>query len=621
MKSRGRLPVIESSIVSSSLTRASNNLSLRFTRDFELVKRLGSLARGKAGPILVVLVMCIAAAQIISTYVILGQTWDEPFHIAAGMEWLQFKKYRVENLHPPLARVAVALGPFLAGRRLTGTGLSWEKAWREGNNLLDGHRSYFHNLTLARLGVLPFFLLATALVWLWSERLFGEPTGVLSALLFANLPPVLAHSGLATTDMASAALCAGALFSLTLWLDKPDFPRSLLLGAAVAAAVLAKFSALIFLPACIIPILLVRFLTNRMAGVKLFGWGKGACVAAVTAVLLIWAGYRFSTTALASPEARPHKRIDRIVGAQGPFHDVAYRLVEAPLFLMPEFASGLWSLIEKNRGGEGSFFMGQRRTAGVWYYFPAVLAIKTPIPFILFAVIGSSGLFSKLKKVPDWRPAVPLISALVILVVCLASNINLGVRHILAIYPMISIVAGFGAATVWQSRAIGFGMPLLAVVFLSWQMGSAIRTGPDYLAYFNSLAGANPANILVDSDLDWGQDLPRLRDALEAWHVKKLSIAYFGTADLARFHLPELQSLVPHQCTMGWVAISLTTLKTGTYGRPGAPGFMMSGNNGFRWLENYQPVALIGSSIRLYFIPERSCSSQTPLKRRTTVDP
>lgn len=86
-------------------------------------------------------------AQIVSTYGILSQTHDEAAHIGTGMEWIQHHKYTAEHLHPPLARIAVAMGPFVAGRRLTNPNLTRSIAWREGNDLLfDG--SYFRNLAL-----------------------------------------------------------------------------------------------------------------------------------------------------------------------------------------------------------------------------------------------------------------------------------------------------------------------------------------------------------------------------------------------------------------------------------------------------------------------------------------
>jgi hypothetical protein len=118
----------------------------------------------------------IAAARIVSTYRIFSQTFDEPAHVAAGMEWRDAGTYTLEPLPPPLARVAVALGLFLDGLRFTvpdPSASSIDHMWEEGNALLYAGGRYSRHLTLARLGVLPFFLATTGLVWAWSRILFG----------------------------------------------------------------------------------------------------------------------------------------------------------------------------------------------------------------------------------------------------------------------------------------------------------------------------------------------------------------------------------------------------------------------------------------------------------------
>lgn len=159
----------------------------------------------------VLLLAGIGAVRIIATYSVFSQTYDEPAHIAAGMQWLDKGLYTYETLHPPLARVAVAFLPFLDGLRSMGQNDTWQEMWRDGNEILHARGSYYWNLALARLGVLPFFLLATGVVWGWSRRLFGNTTALLATILFTTLPPILAHSGLATTDMALTATFAADL--------------------------------------------------------------------------------------------------------------------------------------------------------------------------------------------------------------------------------------------------------------------------------------------------------------------------------------------------------------------------------------------------------------------------
>jgi hypothetical protein len=130
---------------------------------------------------------------------------------------------------------------------------------------------------------------------------------------------------------------------------------------------------------------------------------------------------------------------------------------------------------------------------------------------------------------------------------------------------------------------------------VGWQVAAGLRVHPDYLAYFNEAAGAHPERILIDSDLDNGQDLWRLADTLRARGVKEVALAYAGSATVAEHGMPRIRWLEPHRPDTGWVAASLWSLKLGSLNQPG--------HDDFAWLERYRPVAQVGRSIRLYYIP------------------
>ena len=125
-------------------------------------------------------------------------------------------------------------------------------------------------------------------------------------------------------------------------------------------------------------------------------------------------------------------------------------------------------------------------------------------------------------------------------------------------------------------------------MLLLWHLIAGTVAHPDYLAYFNFLAMGHPERIVVDSDLDWGQDLVRLSKYARKRNITELSLAYFGTADIRRHGLPTIRQLRRNKPTTGWVAISLFSLKT---------------NPAYKWLETYEPITTIGKSIRLYYIP------------------
>src|SRR6266704_4414368 len=168
----------------------------------------GFLTRPAGWSICLSLLLAVGVLRIVSTYHVFNATIDEASHIAGGIEWWDKGTYTLETKHTPLARVSVALGPYLAGVRWMGF-----KAWRDTYPILTTTGNYWHNLTLGRLGVLPYFIIATLVVFFWTKRLFGAPTALVAAAVFTLLPTMLAHSAVATTDVPLAAMFCWALYA------------------------------------------------------------------------------------------------------------------------------------------------------------------------------------------------------------------------------------------------------------------------------------------------------------------------------------------------------------------------------------------------------------------------
>lgn len=562
---------------------------------------------------ILVLFAAIAVAGVVSTYSVFNQTWDEPMHVASGMEWLQYGTYTYEDLHPPLARIAVAAGPYLSGIRLSKRDQKPEEKWTQGNELFAARGNYLHNLALARLGVLPFFFLALGIVWYWTRRLFGKWTAVAAAGLFTLLPPVLGHASLATTDLPLTATLVLALYAFTRWLERPATRQSLLLGMAAGLAILTKFSAVLFLPACCAAVLLCWLFARDKPTPRLrqgiMPRLKQLALATLILAAAVLACYRFSFDPMILPGERPHLFLDRLLGQQGRWHDLAYHLAETTPFPVPQFIHGISTATSRVSSPENMYLLGQVRTRGWWYFFPVALAVKTPIAFLILTMLGAVAVIRRWrKKGHDWQVLTPLAAALSLLLVCLPIKFNIGLRHILPIYAFLSMLAGFGLTELWHvARARWLGR-VLAGGLAGWMVLSTGMAHPDYLAYFNEFADSHPERILVDSDLDWGQDLRRLSADLRTRGVTHVAIAYNGTADLSIMNLPSFKILAPCEHATGWIAVSLYKLQM---------SMPSVGCGGYSWLEAYEPAALIGKSIRLYRIPGTG-EATTPL---STVKP
>jgi len=103
------------------------------------------------------------------------------------------------------------------------------------------------------------------------------------------------------------------------------------------------------------------------------------------------------------------------------------------------------------------------------------------------------------------------------------SRINIGIRHILPVYVGFSILAASGLMELLHLRLVKWGLALAG-----WLVVSSWTAHPDYLAYFNEIGGGHPERIVIDSDLDWGQDMKRLAVRLRGLHVDEFRLSPFN---------------------------------------------------------------------------------------------
>lgn len=504
--------------------------------------------------------VALASVRIIATYTVFNHTIDEPAHIACGMEWLDKKVYRYEPQHPPLARVMTAIGPYLAGEH------SWGKPDKnnEGAAILYADNHYDRMLALARLGILPFFWLASLVVYLWTRRSFGEPAALFATICFTFLPPALAHAGLATTDMALTATFGAAFLAMLVWLEQPTWGKSALFGAALASSILSKFSVLAFFPAATVAALICYLIFQRPNAVYLLSIAKSRALpllfAAVVACVLIWAGYRFSFNKIPAPE----------------------------LF------AGVQQVIDHNRIGHPGYLLGEIRDTGWWYFYPVVLTVKTPL-----ALLGLLGVGAVVgwKRRREAGYLIPLAFVIGILVFAAFSRINIGVRHVLPVYIAFSVVAGIGAQWLWNAKP---GARWILAGLMLWMIASSALSHPDYLPYFNALAGDQPEKITVDSDLDWGQDMKRLGARLQEVGAREVTFDPFIVAHLEAVHgFPPIKPLNPEGPAPGWNAVSLTMLKVFRMGlNHNYPDFKL-------WPEHIPPTERVGKGVLLWYFPPR----------------
>jgi hypothetical protein len=509
--------------------------------------------------ILLTLLIVFTAARVATTYRLFSQTNDEPFHLAAGYDFLLTGRQTSDPQHPPLARVLFAV-PFLrTPPPPTADGLA------RGNALLLRDNRYTQNLGRARIGNLLFLAIGMAAVALWARYLISPAAGLIAALLFASTPAVLAHAGLATTDMAVTAMLPAALYALTCFLDLPSAPRTILLGIAIALGLLSKYSFIVYFPIAALVLIIVR---RRCPLLKLMA-------AAAIAAFLVWATFRFTFTSLQAADPRAADMCAEV------FH--APRLATAFRLPAPDYVNGFIEVARHDRHGHRAFLFGEMRDGGGWwYYFPVALFFKTPIPLLLLAVAGIGMLIARRKF------DIPLI-ALAILAVAMTSHINIGIRHLLPIYAPLAVAAAFAVAELRRFRA-------LSITLIAWLLIGIGIAHPDYLPWFNGCVGSHPETILNDSNLDWGQDVLRLVRTSRTLKIPHLTTSLATTADLDRIGLPPHTNLEAMSEVHGYLAISEMMLAQGHAYSPAVHDWLTE-------LIGQKPYRTVGTSIRLYKLP------------------
>ena len=196
------------------------------------------------------------------------------------------------------------------------------------------------------------------------------------------------------------------------------------------------------------------------------------------------------------------------------------------------------------------------------------------------------------------RAWLPLAFSAGVLGVAMFSHINIGIRHVMPIYSGMCITAALGLGALLESPMRRY-KAWIALILLAWYGGSSLASHPDYLPYFNALAGAHPENIVVDSDLDWGQDMKRLAATLHEVGATQVYFLPMTLGDLRSEYgfPPVIDRIDPFHPMPGWNAVSLTVLKQRRLGLLGRYW------NVPLWPDRVEGGKLIGKSTRLYFYP------------------
>ena len=552
-------------------------------------------------------------ALTVGSYTQQSATVDEPQHLTAGYTALRLHDYRIDQEHPPFLRLWAAL-PLLAmpDVRLDTNTVSWQTGqdWDFSHHFLYELNDADHLLYRARFMTVLLGIVLGVLVFSWALELFSFWTAVAVLALYCLEPNILAHSSLVTTDLGVTCFICGALYFLWRLTRRLTFGNAAGLAVFFTLAQVSKFSGLVLWP--IVALLLVMRILREGAWPYEFG-GRGELrslrpkVLAMAAVVLllaftsyvtIWAVYGFHygpTTPSAdlallqkNPQLLDHAHTTATVANWLDKHR-----------LLPDTYTHSLVLSQVKSQRRSAYLAGEFSRSGWWYYFPVAFLVKTSLT-VLFLFI--CGLVLSAKTRTRWKSedAFIILPMAAYLGVAMTAHLNIGLRHILPIYPLVLLICG---VTLEEMR-VRWRPSLLAVPIAIAAVELAL-VYPHYIAYFNQLI-RGPQNghlVLLDSNLDWGQDLKPLKHWMDAHHVEEVNLGYFGTADPAYYGIrgPRLvgsPSFLTAQITEprlpGYVAVSVQNLHGVRQGE--------SSREFYAPLLEREPTAIIGYSIHVYWV-------------------
>lgn len=456
-------------------------------------------------------------------------TVDEFAHLPAGYYYWQTRDFRLYAKNPPLIKMSAALPLNLLKpcfepdlKKFPQTG--W-LPWFFANDFMVRNRAEFINIFQAGrlMTILLGSLLGLALFFAAKSR-YGRTGAFLSLTAWVFCPEALAHSMMATVDIGASLCIFLAVLTLLNYLNKPDWKRTLLAGFCLGLAQLAKFSSLallVFYP--LAPFFLLWPFRKDRLKIRSFALRSGQVLTMLLLCLIVVAaGYGFQGLFKKTADFRFQSRLMAEV-------QKIFRPWPAPF---PEtYLKGLDGQIRDMESGEfANYLMGRWYSGVSRKYFPIALILKVPIPIQLLALFALALGFRPGKKRLKFSPEEMLLLAVIawlLLLFSLKNSLQIGVRYLLPLFPLGLLM------TARLAKNAGMLRRILTASLMLWLALETIYFYPHYLSYFNEFAGGpkNGHKFLLDSNLDWGQDLPALADFMKQNKIDRIELDYFGHAD------------------------------------------------------------------------------------------
>lgn len=571
---------------------------------------------------------------------------DEVAHIPSAYSYLHYGDYRLNPEHPPLIKDLAGLPlqfmnlkfPDENAAWTTDVNGQWETGWTFLYHIGNNPEAI---LFWARLPILLLAIAFGVVLYRFCWKRWGKAVALLALFFYAFSPNLIAHAHYVTTDLGASVFIFLALVAFVRFTEQSTRYNLFLLALALAAAQLAKFSAVLLFPFLgVASLLLVVLGEGRVKWKSRFATLTGGLIlASLLSVLLVWVAYVPHTVNM--PQDVQDRLIRGALYAPNtiPIVNVLTSINDLPIFKpLAQYILGITMVFTRVSDGNLTYLNGQISNQSFHLYFPELFVFKTQIAFLILSLAGLASGAWLLWRHPSHSVFLALKSswarhqmewtlgafAVFYFAVSVVGNLNLGIRHILPIYIPLFVIVAISTVKLLRrlSESVRWKIPSAVALggLLLWYGVSAAVTYPSFTSYFNEFTGGSngAGGYFSDSSVDWGQDLLRLKNYVAAHpEINHIAVDYFGGA-IPQYYFCDRTNdangrLIPNgsgydcsnsvyeewHATYGeyrgqYIAVSETYLQNDRYysGQAGVPGYSK--------LRAMEPIAKIGGSIYVY---------------------
>lgn len=533
---------------------------------------------------IVIFLALVFTALAVSSLSIKSPVCDESaHHVPVGYVFLKTGDFTFATDSPVLARYIGAF-PLL----FMNVQLPLERTFWARDDRAEFSREFLYSLNrniseriifMARLPMVLLAVFGGLYLFFWVRKNYDEVTALFAAFFYFLSPNILAHARFATTDIGAAVFIMCSVLSFWSFLKSFGNKEAVISGVFLGLALMTKYSALLLLPAYLITLI-----------VK--GKGRGFAVfflVLAVSFIVLWAGYAFEFKPFLQGVLREGPKVElfrSIITQINPSasEETIENYVQY-LYTMPiplsSYLLGVIGVLKHGAEGAATYFLGEWGSKGNPLYYLVGFLIKTPLPVIISFVAGTVLTLRKEKL----RPLGLYLLFIIFLFAIMASraNLQIGMRYLLPVYPLVFIIASIFIVELFRSKLI---YKVIGAALIVWSILVQILIWPHYLSYFNEFAGGpdNGWKYLRDSNIDWGQDLKAVKGYMQENDVDEITLSYYGEADPSLYNI-DFRHIPPEE------------VKT-----PSKTAYAVSVQNldNVKWTRDYEPTEKAGYSIFIY---------------------